>query len=621
MSADQETGEVRARTAPIHFLLLAVWFGLVAGLVEVPWRLGERYFGETWFLFMGRDFLWMTPLANVALFLVPGLVFFGLAWYRPRWASPGLALFLFCGLLAFQVLLLIGHLYLWAMVLLAVGAASQAARFLSNRWDRFRPVVQRTTPWLAGSVLALGVLAVVPPMVTERRELAQLPPPRAGAPNVLLITLDTVRAQSLSLYGYDRPTSPELQRWAKKGVTFRNALSPSSWTLPSHASLFTGHYCHELTAGWREPLGHDCRTLAEALRERGYHTAGFVGNTRFVSEETGLTRGFVHYEDYGHRPGDFVNSATLLSKPLGRPLVRMGLDYYDVPGRKSAEEVNEEFLGWLSGRGGDRPFFAFLNYLDAHDPYLPRTPFEAEFGPPLSGQDQFLMSKWWPVVKQDLGEEYVDAAVRAYDHCIAYLDHHIGRLLDELQRRGALDNTLVIITADHGEQFGEHGCFIHANSLYRQVVHVPLVIVYPGKVPAGTVVKEPVTLRDVPATVMDLLEADPEFPGGSLAACWRSDDAGPGPSPVICSVFPAPEDWAKPDHGTSPLARGTLISLVHEGHYYIRNLVDDTEEVFDLHGDPEDRHDLAATPEGKEVRRQCREALRRLVQQTSHPGA
>src|SRR5262249_19164009 len=262
----------------------------------------------------------------------------------------------------------------------------------------------------------------------------------------------------------------------------------------------------------------------------------------------------------------------------------------------------------------DRPFFAFLNYFDAHDPYLPPPPFNRRFGPALVPEERALMTGWWPCGQLKLDRAQIELAMRAYDSCVAALDHHIGLPLDELERRGVLANRLVIITSDHGEHFGEHDLLLHGNSLYRDLLHVPLVVLFPGRVPAGQRVREFVSLRDLPATALDLLRVSGKgwFPGRSLARFW-ADGGGPAPgaeTPVFCAVFPGPK--APTEHRCSPVARGSLAAVFLRGRYYIRNLEDGTEELYDFENDPRERHNLAHSAEALPLLTRHREALKRV---------
>ena len=185
------------------------------------------------------------------------------------------------------------------------------------------------------------------------------------SPNVLLIVMDTVRAQNLSLYGYARQTTPRLEQFAKTGARFDRAIATAPWTLPSHASMFTGRVAREMSADFRAPLDDMYPTLAETLGAQGYLTAGFVANTYYCNAENGLSRGFDHYEDYQLSLSEFAISASLSRAILNRDAVRRLINYHDVIGRKTAPDINRAFLSWLE-RQSERPFFAFLNYLEAH---------------------------------------------------------------------------------------------------------------------------------------------------------------------------------------------------------------------------------------------------------------
>ncbi|SIO39327.1 Sulfatase [Singulisphaera sp. GP187] len=203
----------------------------------------------------------------------------------------------------------------------------------------------------------------------------------------------------------------------------------------------------------------------------------------------------------------------------------------------------------------------------------------------------------------------------SYDRCLTYLDDQIGRLFKELTRRGELDDTIVIVTADHGEHLGEQRLYGHGCSLYRPELHVPLLVFAPGAVPTGQVVKAPVSLRDLPATVVDLLglAADSPFPGRSLAAAWSG---APAPFPVdsLLSEVELPPE-ADPNGGRSPVCRGPMLSLVADGWHYIRN-GDGREELYDFEHDTDETHDLAGSADKAEVMR----TLRARITEGSEPG-
>ena len=398
----------------------------------------------------------------------------------------------------------------------------------------------------------------------QRRESARpLPPP--GSPNVLLVVMDTVAAGHLSLHGYGRDTSTTLVELADRGVRFDSARAACSWTLPSHATMFTGRWMHELSVGWRTPLDATHPTLAEFLGGRGYATAGFVGNTWYCATDSGLARGFTRYRDFSLRGLTAFKMAVLVSNALEgmQAIVYFTEDWLESAGllsrierlwrslatdRKDAAEVNREFLGWLNSRPEPgRPFFAFLNYFDAHYPYqLPMGRLHRFGVEPGDDQQRALINHWRYVDKSTLSPKGVAFAVDAYDDCIADLDEQIGKLVDELERRGVLERTWLIITADHGESFGEHpGVFCHGTSLYETELHVPLLVIPPGRGTAKQVVKETVSLRDLAATIVDVAGVGPgaPFPGASLARFWKpasqtAATRSPPVSPALAEVVP-----------------------------------------------------------------------------------
>ena len=216
------------------------------------------------------------------------------------------------------------------------------------------------------------------------------------------------------------------------------------------------------------PLDKTDRVLAEAFRANGYATAGFVANVRYASSESGLSRGFIHYEDYTLSFAQLLRSSAVLRHQfdwMGR--LRDFTRNYQRLGRKTATDVNREVLRWLPEQPNGRPWFVFLNYLEVHHPYWPPEPFDSLFGPkaPRHNPRLDLGQRWTP--------EQVASEQRYYDRCLAYLDHELSALFDELARRRQLDNTVVIISSDHGERFGEHGFMMHGLTLYPSVLHVP----------------------------------------------------------------------------------------------------------------------------------------------------
>jgi arylsulfatase A-like enzyme len=589
---------------PFEFLSLSLWFGLATGLLEAA-VFAVRRFGFGLNLGFSRDVYWMAPLADFLLFGVLGLSFSLIAWRWPKLVPVRLGVFSFVFLGAFSVLFMFSpQLYVYAGMLLAAGLATVTSAFLAPRVRRFDPTRRRTLRAMLGLVGGVALGSRAWRRLSESAALAKLPPAPIDAPNVLLIVLDTVRAVNLSLYGYQRPTSPRLAQFAQEGVRFDHALSTAPWTLASHATMFTGRYPHELSADWLKPLDASFPTLAEFLSERGYLTAGFVANTRYCSYEHGLDRGFAHYDDYPISPEQIVVSSSLVRYLSTLPPLRETTANREFPPRRTAAEINRAFLNWLSDKN-DRPFFAFLNYFDAHAPYLPPPPFDLMFGKRrASAWNRLARAEFIPPLE-------LKAMYDGYDGALAYLDTQLDLLFEELRRRGILENTLVIITSDHGEEFGEHGLLDHGSSLYLASVHVPLVIHFPSRVPVNQVVREPVSLRDLAATVMAVLKLQNEssFPGESLARYWQAsrDLERPQGSPLLCEVnhLPNVPSWL-------PVSRGDMKSLLMDGWRYILN-GDGQEELYDTSKDSWEQRDICDSELGRLQLPRIRDSLEALL--------
>lgn len=630
--------ETNRQSAPIF--QVAVSFALVSAFAQLVILAFEKFVLHD-YVHQGPDVLWMVPLSNIVIFAVPALLLWLASQRWTRLATPILVVFIFALPGYVSVLFKADRIDKLAVVLLAAGLAAQTARFLTAKPARLSKFLRLTVgsisflkpsrvpeepPRDAGVVptesgpaltrrqfllstggtigaLALGVSGWK--TLEEQVALSQMPLNWTDTPNVLLITLDTVRAASTSLYGYSRNTTPHLARFAQTGALFQKAYGTASWTLPSHGSIFTGHYPHELVGDWVVPFDSPSPTLAEVLRERGYVTAGFVANTIYCSKESGLGRGFAHFEDYKISPGQVMKSSSLGFYINDSPRLRRQIGYYEFLGRKNAAELNDDFLRWLPSRG-KRPFFAFLNYWDAHEPYLPPPPFDTQFG--SLSRDMFAIDRGARMA--DLPRRDFQAEINAYDGTIANLDSQLGRLLDELKARGLLENTCVIITSDHGEEFGEHDLFRHGHSLYIASLHVPLLILFPPRVPANVKVAQPVSLRDLPATILDLIGgATKPFSGNSLARYWDTQHAttGFGGELLLAEIS---TEVGKPSW--FPTSRGKMKSLLADRYQYIHN-GDGREELYDLENDPLEANDLASSEPGKRLISDFRASLQDLL--------
>jgi arylsulfatase A-like enzyme len=595
--------------APVTILLVALWIGLIAGFLDLGLLIMRKRLLSSDFYRLGDHFPWIIPVGVGVLVLVPGTALAGIALLRRGRVALGwlVGILSFIGFLDVCARL---PLELWSSLLLTGGLAVQSAWLVSGRREPFLRLVRRTTPLLIGAVVAIALLSSGGRAWSEYRAMTNLSPPPANARNVLFIVWDTVRAGNLSLHGYGRLTSPNLQRLAARGVRFDQAFATAPWTLPSHSSLFTGRWPHELTSGWLSPLDETHTTLAEYLATHGYDTAGFVANLDYCSRETGLSRGFAHYEDYPIELWDVftryigLGSRLDLLTPasvINRLVKKHWGDSYDViphskEHAKNAATINRSLLNWLSWQGWrPRPFFAFLNYNDAHSPYEVPDRSIPGFGlRPVSYVDRLTLQSWDTLDKTNVSQAHVQMAIDVYDDNIFYLDRQLGILLDELKRRGVLDDTLVIVASDHGEHLGDHGLFFHGCSLYRQVVGVPLVIVDPRRVAEGRVIAAPVSLRDIPATVVDLLglKEKAPFPGRSLVGLWSgSKPAEDFPAEQL--LMEADKPPVLTNQGREPVAKGSMQALVAEGMHYIRS-ADGLEELYLLNSDPEERSNVAA---------------------------
>ena len=263
----------------------------------------------------------MIPVSDVLIFSVVGLSIALLARFR-RGLARWIALRLPVGLSFLTLLLTIEGLYAIAGMILACGLASNIGPWLERRAAGFGRLVRVSFPVMAVSLVVLTGLTYERVTSAEHRALSLRPPAKPGAPNVLLIVLDNVRAASLSLYGHDRPTTPNLERLARKGVVFSEARSTAPWTLPSHASMMTGRWPHELSVGPDLPLDGTFPTLAEVLGREGYATAGFVGNTYYCNALYGMGRGFARYEDvYENQTVSLFE--TVRSSGLGKRVIQV----------------------------------------------------------------------------------------------------------------------------------------------------------------------------------------------------------------------------------------------------------------------------------------------------------
>ncbi len=380
---------------------------------------------------------------------------------------------------------------------------------------------------MSGVILSAGVIAAVVSFPLPGRDMiGTAEPPAAGTPsgpNVLLIVLDTLRADHVGTYGYSRPITPWLDEFAKGATVYERAIAPSSYTLPTHASLFTGLYPethgaiendrHDgvsleelgLLADWANvsPLPEEAVTLAELLSERGYETGAICANSAYLSRAFNLDQGFKTYVDAtgsreAWRPAGLRIVARFPIPEKWRLYRMIGSNerYY-----LFANEINALTYRWLKGRT-DRPFFLFLNYMEAHAPHLAMPGYRDLF--PNSYARQTVDWGAFNRGEQEFSPEQKSALVDAYDAQVRSLDDRLRELFAHLESVGALENTLVVFCADHGEGFAEHGTLGHAMSVFEPEVWVPIIVKIPGQAEGGRVTRL-VELTDIAPTVLNAI--------------------------------------------------------------------------------------------------------------------
>lgn len=459
-------------------------------------------------------FMVAAPVAYVLIFGVIAIPVALLARLAPRFATEARVAGFFAGMAILSVLLLYRSIHPLSWLLLAAAAGWQLSLRFATRERAMRGLRRKVAPVLAVALIINGLAPIAWRSVRESRAISGARRADPDAPNVLLLILDTVRARNLGLYGYGRATSPAIDRLAADAVVFDWAFSTASWSLPSHASLLTGAWAHETGGNYLRRVDESLLSVAEVLRDEGYLTAAFMANAGWAGHESGLTDGFNRYVTYRRDVSQLLWSTSLSWTRLGQEVIRglatgapmrilKALVRFDLrPGDpvtatlRPGPEIVDAFTKWRADAGDRHPWFAVLNFFDAHRPY--RTPYERRFNGGATSVDR-------------------------YDGGIAYVDEMVGRLVAGLRERGELDRTLVVVTSDHGEMFGRHGETDHGGPPYLPVVRVPLVLRYPPRLPPARH-QVAVTNADVPATILDIVGAGTGLlPGRSLASSSAGD--------------------------------------------------------------------------------------------------
>ena len=472
-------------------------------------------------------------------------------------------------------------------------------------------------------------------------------------PNILLLVLDTQRVDRLSCYGYDAPTSPNLDAFAAQATRFEQAIAPAQWTVPSHASMFTGRYPsgHQVLQSY-SALPDEIPTLAARLQAGGYHTAGFCNNPLVGVINNGLRRGFDSFLNYSgwltshpnqagaqpnwldrYRQGfkwvlakilnrvqdAFARSEWLLAlsfTPLMVPIWQTALSFKGNTAKSLTDTAR--LLTQRSGLANDQPVFAFVNLMGTHMPYHPPRSYIEQFAPEVlenRSARHFLRQfnsdvyGWLAPLAGELDEEQKATLDGMYDAEVAYQDALLGQFFQQLQTSGALDNTLVIICADHGEHLGEKQLMGHSLSVYNELIRVPLIIHDPtGALPTGTTVAETVSTRRVFHTALAAAGlADTAEAALSLTETVQRD-------PVFAEAIP-PQNVVNLLKKRQPdLIRDRACDQPRRAVWLGQHKLIETEgmqaELYDIHADPAEGLNLSAMlPENVEVLQDYLEAF------------
>jgi arylsulfatase A-like enzyme len=511
-------------------------------------------------------------------------------WLTNYWVVSGLLLgfgqeFVFQEMgVASQLGARLGVASMLLAVLLLGGAA--ASVFLGRRFPLpFAPLRFGT---IGGAVLLIALSYTLGRPAPSSVEAAS--PVLAGTvrPNILLIVMDTVQADHLGAYGYERDTTPNLRDLARDSMVYTNAISASDITLTSHASLFTGMYpswhgayCDPRIAAYGRAISNQYPTVAELLHSGGYQTIGVAANL-YLRADFGLERGF----DQFHIP----RPVPMLAAENGFMLrngMRRGLNLFFDTAQfdrlyAMGEDINTTLFADLSGLSNPAlPVFTFVNYMDAHFPYVPPAPYNARYPGRRPEMTQGDLEDEQKVLTFGDGKApgYRPHCVSQYDGGIAYLDRQIGDVVTWLKRRGAYDNTMIVITSDHGEAFGERHRVGHANSPYQNLLHVALVVKYPRQTHRGTE-ERPVSLTDVAPTILQTagVAVPPTMQGRSLTEGATRD--------IFSETFPCPVAHS-PD-----CPNGCTARAIFSSPYKFITSSNGHRELFDLGRDPTESRNL-----------------------------
>jgi arylsulfatase A-like enzyme len=417
-------------------------------------------------------------------------------------------------------------------------------------------------------------------------------------PNIVLISIDSLRADHLGCYGYSRNTSPVIDQLARTGILFPNTFSTSSWTLPAHVSMLTS--LDMPTHGVIKDdlkMGDNVKTLAQVLKNNGYATAGFISSV-FVHGIYGFDRGFDTYEDLSSEPW-------IVKRNPDSPNVTEAI--FSSVDDTTSPRLTRRVAQWLRENKKKAPVFLFVHYFDVHFDYAPPQPYRDMFDPDYTGTVSARNFFYNEDINPNMSRNDLDHVIALYDGEIRFVDEHIGKLLDLLKENCLDQNTILIITSDHGDEFFEHGHKGHQYTLYDEVLRIPLIIHWPGHLPEGKTATGMAGIIDIMPTVLDLAGINPPdtMMGTSLRTRIFGDDSGHSRS-----LLGELHCWDSDSH---------LFSLRTETAKIIYDSAHDKTAVYDLEKDPGEHRDVAddagsRTPR-KELEQQLHAALEHAEQE------
>ncbi|PID86157.1 MAG: sulfatase [Chloroflexi bacterium] len=463
-------------------------------------------------------------------------------------------------------------------------------------------------------------------------------------PDIIFVVLDTQRADRLGTYGHQKAYTPNLDKFASQAALFEQAVSPAQWTIPSHASFFSGLYptAHQVTQS-SQSLSPDIPNLAEVLQESGYETIGFCNNPLVGILNNGFKRGFQTFYNYGGAFPSLPKNASRFPAPINNAIeaytqflrkisypvqnyfgqsdlaFRLSLNSWTTPlwsrfanfKGQNARSVRDvcHFLREREKQEPDKPLFLFLNLMETHLPFWPPGEFIDKIAPYFrkSKEARQIMQIWnreayrWAApLEKPLGELEHRVLSDLYDAEVAYQDDYLGELFDVLNGRSAQPNTLTIIVSDHGDGLGEHGYMGHAFVAYEELVHVPLILQWPMRIPPATRIATPVSTRRVYHTILDAVGHLPDKPNldpitiHSLTLTHTTADKDPENGTAFSEIYP-PMNFVRAIENRQPhlldpfrclCQRRAVVKADKASSFKLIHVDEQPDELFNLAADP-----------------------------------